>query len=74
MMLRVLFTFLVITLFASCNKDESRSCTTCTSDLTAAFEVCKESDGTASVNGENTGTSYDAYLDALQETGASCGN
>ena len=74
MMPRVLIPFLCITIFISCNKDESRTCTTCTSDLTASFEVCQEPDGTASVNGENTDTDYNAYLEALQETGASCGN
>lgn len=73
MTLRVLFLFIFMMILSSCNKDEPSICTTCTSDLTAAFEVCREPDGTASVNGENTETDYNAYLEALQETGASCG-
>ena len=74
MTLRLLFIISTLTLLASCNKEESLTCTTCTSDLTAEFEVCREPDGTAAVNGENTGTDYNVYLEALQETGASCGN
>ncbi len=74
MSLRFLLILSISTIFISCDKDEARACTTCTSDLTAAFEVCKESDGTASVNGENTGVDYNTYLDGLQETGTACGN
>ncbi len=74
MTLRVFIAFTCIIMLVSCNKDESRTCTTCTSEFTAAFEVCREPDGTASVNGENTETDYNAYLEALQETGAACGN
>jgi hypothetical protein len=70
---RAFFTFTFFALSISCNKDESRTCTTCTSDATASFEVCREPDGTASVNGENTDTGYNAYIEALQETGANCG-
>ncbi|OAB80266.1 hypothetical protein [Cochleicola gelatinilyticus] len=59
---------------ASCGSDDSRSCTTCTSDQSpTAFEVCQESSGNASVNGENTGTPYDAYISGLQDAGATCG-
>lgn len=74
MTLRILYLFSAIVIFTSCNDDESRTCTTCTSDLTAAFEVCRESDGTASVNGENTDTDFDLYLDGLAEAGATCDN
>ena len=58
----------------SCKNDDNRTCVSCTSPQTPAFEVCEESDGTASVNGENTGTSYDVYITGLVEAGASCGN
>ncbi|WP_415372566.1 hypothetical protein [Patiriisocius sp. Uisw_047] len=70
---RALISFTLFAMYISCNKDESRTCTTCNSDATASFEVCREPDGTASVNGENTGTDYTAYIEALQETGANCG-
>jgi len=33
-----------------------------------------KSDGNASVNGENTGTSYTIYISGLEATGTSCGN
>jgi len=56
----------------SCKEDEGRSCTTCSSSVTAAFELCKESNGNASVNGEDTDTEYDAYLSGLQEEGVQC--
>ncbi|MEM0517468.1 MULTISPECIES: hypothetical protein [Aequorivita] len=57
----------------SCKKDDGVSCTTCTSPQTANFEVCEESNGNASVNGENTGTPYEVYLQGLIEAGATCG-
>jgi hypothetical protein len=57
----------------SCKKDDSRSCISCSSPQTTAFEVCEESDGTASVNGENTGTAFDVYVAGLQDAGANCG-
>lgn len=58
----------------SCGSDDSRSCTTCNSDQSpTSFEVCQESSGNASVNGEDTGTPYDAYISGLQDAGASCG-
>ena len=60
--------------FSACAKEESRTCTTCSSVITASFEVCREPDGTASVNDENTGVAYNTYLEALQQEGANCGN
>lgn len=57
----------------SCNKDDGLSCTTCSSPDTATFEICQESDGTASINGENTGTPYEDYISRLRESGADCG-
>ena len=64
--------FLTIMLF-SCKSDDSVTCVTCSAPQTLDFVLCKESDGNASVNGENTGTPYDLYLQDLQEDGASCG-
>jgi hypothetical protein len=65
--------FLTIALLFSCKSDDTRSCTTCNSPQTTQFEVCEESDGNASVNGENTGTRFDIYIEDLQAAGASCG-
>jgi len=56
----------------SCKKDDGVSCVTCTSEATTAFELCKESDGNASVNGENTNTPYHVYLNDLEEEGVLC--
>jgi len=58
----------------SCKKDSGPSCVTCSSSQTSNFEVCEENDGNASVNGENTGTSYSVYISGLEATGTSCGN
>ena len=63
---------LLIVLF-SCKEDDSKSCTECTSEDTMPFEVCRESNGHASVNGEDTGTDYDTYVSGLEATGAHCG-
>lgn len=67
--------FLSVLYFAmfSCKKDDAGGCTTCSSAETMAFEVCRERDGNALVNGENTGTDYDTYLSDLMETGVECG-
>lgn len=56
-----------------CNNDDGRSCTSCSSEQTPEFELCRESNGNASVNGENTGIEYDDYLADLQAAGSSCG-
>lgn len=66
-------TLITTMLFVGCKSDDDVSCTVCQSDQTAAFDVCKESNGNASVNGENTGTDYDVYLADLVSAGASCG-
>ncbi len=63
---------LTLSLF-SCKEDDSRSCTICRGPLTLDFELCEESDGNASVNGENTGTPYDVYLNDLKADGTICG-
>lgn len=60
-------------LLLSCGKDDNRSCTICSSDQTEDFEVCRESSGNASVNGETTATDYDVYLADLESAGAECG-
>jgi len=57
----------------ACGSDDSRSCTSCSSEQTATFEVCKESNGKASVNGENTGVNYEEYLNDLIAAGSQCG-
>lgn len=67
-------TLLVLFVFVSCKKDDTRTCTSCSSPQTISFEVCEESDGNASVNGENTGTPYDVYIAGLESAGATCGN
>ena len=67
---------LILLLFSvsifSCKKDDARSCITCSSADTEPFELCQESDGSASVNGQNTSTPYDEYLSGLHESGAEC--
>lgn len=60
-------------LYTSCGDDDSRSCTTCNQDQTMAFTVCREGNGNASVNGEDTGTDYDIYLNGLVQEGTTCG-
>jgi len=68
--------FLVLTILLtllSCKKEDSVTCTSCNSPQTSAFEVCRESNENASVNGEDTGTQYDIYIDSLEEEGAICG-
>ncbi len=61
-------------LFFSCKKEDSVACTTCNSPQTISFEICRESNGNASINGENTGTNYGIYITGLEEAGATCGN
>jgi len=68
-----LFTIVILLIIISCKEDDSVSCTTCNSPQTIAFEVCEDSNGNASVNGESTGTSYDVYIADLEEAGATCG-
>lgn len=68
----LLICFVSLVLF-SCKKDDDPSCTSCSSSQTSTFEVCQESDGNASVNGENTGISFEIYIADLQEAGATCG-
>ena len=68
---------LLICLFIafSCQEDEASlgSCVTCNSPQTTPFEVCENSDGNATVNGEDTETDFDTYIADLQAAGANCG-
>lgn len=73
-MKKLLFILVILITIISCKEDDSVTCTTCNSSQTIAFEVCQDSNGNASVNGENTGTSYDIYIADLEEAGATCGN
>ncbi len=65
--------FLLLLFFTSCKEDDTVSCTTCNSPQTTSFEVCEESNGNASVNGEDTGTRFDVYIEGLIAAGATCG-
>jgi hypothetical protein len=69
----LLFTFFIVTVLA-CNKEDERTCRFCSSEQTPEFKLCREPNGNASVNGEDTGTNYQAYLDDLVVAGASCGS
>ena len=68
--LSVLLTGFLVT---SCSDDNTRTCTRCSSPQTTEFEVCNEGDGNASVNGENTGVSFDVYIADLEAAGVTCG-
>ncbi len=58
--------------FLSCKSDDTADCRSCNSDVTTSFELCNESNGNASVNGQDTGVSYSVYLDGLIAEGVSC--
>ena len=64
--------FLAIALNA-CKNDDGGTCVSCSSSQTPTFVVCEESDGTASVNGQNTGISYTEYISNLVAVGTDCG-
>ena len=72
--MKQLFAVAVISifLFLSCKGDDTPACRSCNSEVTTSFELCKESNGNASVNGEDTGVSYAVYLDGLVAEGVSC--
>ncbi len=65
--------FITFSIMISCSDDKSRTCTTCNSPQTTSFELCQESNGNASVNGEDTGVSYAVYLADLEADGTVCG-
>ncbi|MGB0789538.1 MAG: hypothetical protein ACPG7E_07370 [Marinirhabdus sp.] len=58
---------------AMCKDDDARTCTVCDSEDTQRFELCRETNGRATVNGEDTGVGYDVYFAGLQEVGVQCG-
>lgn len=64
--------FMAITV-VSCKSDDGGECTTCDSPETQSFQVCKDGDGNATVNGQDTNTDYDLYISDLIMAGASCG-
>lgn len=59
-------------LFISCQEDDTPECRSCTSEITTSFELCKESNGNASINGEDTGVDFAIYLDELVSEGVNC--
>jgi hypothetical protein len=66
------FGLAIILAVAACKGDDTQTCVTCSSPNTSDFQVCDEG-GNASVNGENTGTSFDIYIAGLEAAGANCG-
>lgn len=68
----LLFLSFIFLFLSSCKKDEATSCTTCISEITSPFELCRESDGNAWINGENTHSPYDEYLAKLEAEGVRC--
>ena len=59
--------------FFGCKDDDTATCLNCRSGQTPEFELCRASNGNATVNGEDTGTDYDLYLLGLREAGVTCG-
>lgn len=58
---------------SSCKDDDTVTCVTCSNDQTLDFTLCREANGDASVNGEDTNQDYNVYLANLQEQeGTSC--
>lgn len=58
--------------FISCKSDDAAVCSTCSSEITSPFELCEESNGNASVNGQDTGVDYNIYMEGLVSEGVSC--
>jgi hypothetical protein len=71
--LALIMGILSVMLMGSCKEDDASTCQTCRSETTPDFELCRESGGNASVNGQDTGTEYEVYLQALQDAGTTCG-
>ena len=67
----VVLSLVIVACFTSC-KDDDVSCVSCSNELTQTFTLCREANGDASVNGEDTDTDYDVYLSNLTEQGTSC--
>ncbi|WP_339703059.1 hypothetical protein [uncultured Marixanthomonas sp.] len=68
-----LLPILSIVFILSCEDDTEISCVTCNSPETTAFEVCRDQNGNATVNGENTDTNYNVYVAGLEDSGVTCG-
>lgn len=71
--MKKMIAILCLSILFSCKDDDSVTCTSCNSPQTTSFDVCRDSNGNASVNGEDTGTNYDVYIAGLEEAGATCG-
>jgi hypothetical protein len=73
--MKYLFLFTAFSSIAliACGDNDDRACITCNSSQTMTFAVCEESNGNASVNGDDTGTSYSDYIEGLRAAGATCG-
>lgn len=70
---QLFLTILFVCLTTGCKEDDSTTCLNCSSEATPKFELCRQSNDNASVNGEDTGTPYEQYLEDLQDTGVRCG-
>jgi len=68
--------FFILSIFSllvfSCKSDDTVVCSNCSSEITPQFELCKEANGNASVNGEDTGVKYNIYREGLVNEGVSC--
>ncbi len=73
-MKRILATIIILVIVLSCKEDDTVSCIICNSSQTIPFEVCEESNGNASVNGESTEIRYAIYIADLEAAGAICIN
>ena len=66
------FLTLLTIAFIGCKEDDAPSCVQCNSAITVPFELCRQSNGNASVDGTDTGVNYDVYLSDLEATGVRC--
>ena len=68
----ICLSILLSVFLGACGNDDSATCGTCSNDLTLDFTLCKEGNGRASVNGQDTGIDYNVYLANLQQEGTTC--
>ena len=68
----IAFSGILLFIFTSCKDDDRAECRTCNSEETLIFELCKESNGNASINGQDTGVKYAVYFEGLVNEGVSC--
>jgi len=74
-MAKTIFKIILMVLFfsvSSCNEEDTRTCVICRNSQTLDFELCRERNGNASVNGEDTGVSFNSQLADLEELGTIC--